>query len=398
VLEQAGPLLDSLSDDAIAPRCEAIYHVAYCENWYQQFELALPHFHRGLAVSRATGQGHFVLPLSIGVALTLERLGRLPEALETIESAIEACRIANNNLWLSWALSLNSWILAQQGDLVRALPAGEEALAVARAHDCQLVVAAVGWAFGGALLEAGEFERSRAVVLETGGGPELPHFAATYRCWDYELLTRAEIGLGRLDSARDWARRLTAQAERLELAALIGSAHRARASVAIADDDPGLAVDHARLAVESFEQTNMQVERERARLVLGRAYGFSGEAASAVAVLQQSEQALAGLGAEPLRREAAAALRVVGGRAAERTVRAVGGGDGLTPRQLEIAQLVARGRSNREIAAALFLSEKTVENHLARAFAKLGVNSRAALAAAVARDQAQMSGSPPATS
>ena len=49
-----------------------------------------------------------------------------------------------------------------------------------------------------------------------------------------------------------------------------------------------------------------------------------------------------------------------------------------------MAALVAQGRTNREIAAALFLSEKTVERHLSRIFGKLGVSSRAALAARVA--------------
>jgi DNA-binding NarL/FixJ family response regulator len=138
----------------------------------------------------------------------------------------------------------------------------------------------------------------------------------------------------------------------------------------------------------------MAVERGRARLVLGRALAAAGDDRAAVAELRRSERQLASLGAETFRREAAAALRSLGSRASERpTARASSNGDGLTPRQIEIARLVALGRSNREIAAALFLSEKTVENHLARAFAKLGVSSRAALAAAVTREQAQLPGS-----
>jgi DNA-binding CsgD family transcriptional regulator len=53
---------------------------------------------------------------------------------------------------------------------------------------------------------------------------------------------------------------------------------------------------------------------------------------------------------------------------------------GLTRRELEVAELVARGMTNREIADKLYLSPKTVEVHLSRVFAKLGVSSRAAVA------------------
>ena len=53
----------------------------------------------------------------------------------------------------------------------------------------------------------------------------------------------------------------------------------------------------------------------------------------------------------------------------------------LSPREAEVVALVAQGATNREIAQRLFLSEKTVERHLAHIFAKLGVSSRSAVAA-----------------
>jgi DNA-binding NarL/FixJ family response regulator len=59
---------------------------------------------------------------------------------------------------------------------------------------------------------------------------------------------------------------------------------------------------------------------------------------------------------------------------------------GLSRRELEVANLVASGKTNREIAAELFLSERTIETHLSNVFAKLGVSSRAAVASAVARN------------
>ena len=54
--------------------------------------------------------------------------------------------------------------------------------------------------------------------------------------------------------------------------------------------------------------------------------------------------------------------------------------EGLTPAERRVAALVAEGRTNREVAAALFLGERTVETHLSHVYAKLGVRSRAELA------------------
>ncbi|MDA0140457.1 helix-turn-helix transcriptional regulator [Solirubrobacter sp. CPCC 204708] len=59
----------------------------------------------------------------------------------------------------------------------------------------------------------------------------------------------------------------------------------------------------------------------------------------------------------------------------------------MSGREREVADLVALGRTNKEIAAELFLSEKTIENHMTRLFAKLGVSRRAEVGKAVGREQ-----------
>jgi DNA-binding NarL/FixJ family response regulator len=107
-----------------------------------------------------------------------------------------------------------------------------------------------------------------------------------------------------------------------------------------------------------------------------------------VAVLRAVTVDAARGGAMHWRDAAARELRRLGSRVSVEGRRAVGG-DGprsLTARELDVARLVAEGRPNKQVAAALFLSEKTVEHHLSRVYAKYGVRSRAELTAAFARE------------
>ena len=82
------------------------------------------------------------------------------------------------------------------------------------------------------------------------------------------------------------------------------------------------------------------------------------------------------LGAQPWSRRASTELRATG---ATRQMGPDGGAASLTPQELEVAQLAASGLTNREIAARLYVSPRTVSTHLYRAFPKLGITSRAAL-------------------
>ena len=70
-------------------------------------------------------------------------------------------------------------------------------------------------------------------------------------------------------------------------------------------------------------------------------------------------------------------MNATGERARKRDVSTL---DDLTPQELRIAQLVAAGSTNRDVAAQLFVSPKTVEYHLRKVFVKLGVSSRIELA------------------
>src|SRR5262249_25829988 len=83
------------------------------------------------------------------------------------------------------------------------------------------------------------------------------------------------------------------------------------------------------------------------------------------------------LGAEPWAERARAELRATGETARRREASTI---DQLTPQELQIARLVAEGLSNKEVAAQLFLSPRTIDAHLRNVFAKLSITSRIQLA------------------
>jgi DNA-binding CsgD family transcriptional regulator len=165
-----------------------------------------------------------------------------------------------------------------------------------------------------------------------------------------------------------------AQCELAELArsfgctALLAAADSSTARVALARGDPVTALPPARSGLDAWTRLEAPYEAARCRTLLGQALRLLGDEASAVVDLTEARRTFAALGAAPAEREAAQLL----GPAAPR---------GLSPREVEVLRLVAAGRSNPEIAAELFLSEKTVARHLSNIFVKLDVGSRTAAAA-----------------
>jgi DNA-binding CsgD family transcriptional regulator len=118
-------------------------------------------------------------------------------------------------------------------------------------------------------------------------------------------------------------------------------------------------------------------------MTLSRALGRAGDRDGAVAELHTAAGRAADGQAWGLRDEAVRDLRRLGARPAAAARRTPD--DALSDRERQVAELVAAGRANKEVAAALFLSRKTVEHTLTRVYAKLGVRSRVELAATLAR-------------
>jgi DNA-binding CsgD family transcriptional regulator len=207
--------------------------------------------------------------------------------------------------------------------------------------------------------------------------------------WRSDLVEAYALA-GRVEDARRTLDALDEEAERTDRLWARAAAERCRGM--LEDDFEGA----FSLALELHERLPMPFERARTQLRLGERLRRARRGSQAREPLHEALVVFESLGAEPWARQARAELAATGERLRS------GGGGGLpelTPQELRIAVLVAQGATNREAAAALFLSPKTVGYHLGKVYEKLGINSRSQLAALVARGEAEIrTGGPPAAS
>jgi DNA-binding CsgD family transcriptional regulator len=130
-------------------------------------------------------------------------------------------------------------------------------------------------------------------------------------------------------------------------------------------------------ALELHEKTSTPFERARTELCFGERLRRSGQRVEARTWLRKAQETFELLGAEPWAERARSELRASGETARRRDATA---SDQLTAQELQVALIVAQGATNREAAASLFLSPKTIEFHLGHVYRKLGLRSRAQLA------------------
>ncbi len=168
------------------------------------------------------------------------------------------------------------------------------------------------------------------------------------------------------------------------------AAARTRAAVALAAGDVKAARAAGEAAVRHADAVGATLQAAFARLALGRALVGAEDRKEAIAVLREAEQDFDRCGSHRARDEARRELRKLGARAEPRGPAAAddSGLGALTKREREIADLVTDRMTNREIAAALFLSDKTIESHVRNIFMKLGVSSRVDVARTVERERA----------
>jgi DNA-binding CsgD family transcriptional regulator len=240
-----------------------------------------------------------------------------------------------------------------------------------------------------ALLEAGQSDRSVDLLLTRVGGEEgLRHIGGGWCARFLEVLTRALLATGRRADAERAAAATQACAETVSLPTAEGMANLAAAALAFDAGQPTTAVERALAAATAFESAEALWDAARARELAGRALARAGDSDRAAVELERAATAFDSFGSLRYRDRAERELGKIGRRIHRRTRPGNTNGHGidtLTARELQVAQLVVDRRTNPEIAAQLFLSNKTVESHLRNIFRKMDVASRVELARAVER-------------
>jgi DNA-binding CsgD family transcriptional regulator len=386
---EAFDVIERLSDAELAPRLEALFYLAWAENYLEHWDDAIAHIDRGIAIARATGEGRLLVPMMLVKGYPFEFSGRLAEATEVAEAAVEASRLSGNDHYLFWSLFELGWAHYHAGRLDEAIAAGEESARVGGRLAGGTMPASgggPGWQLACARFEAGEVERARE-IMHGLGGDELEHKIPIERCIDWEILGLVELALGRKEAADDYVSRAERLATELPLNLPTAFALRGRAAVLLASGEPGDAAVKAEEAAVAADAAGGGGGAGVARGLAGQALVAAGRRTEAITVLRAAEAELDSCGSHRVRDELRRDLRKLGARAEKRGP-AVAGDSGipaLTKRELEIAELVTDRRTNREIAAKLFLSDKTIESHLRNIFVKLGVSSRVDVARAVER-------------
>ena len=424
--------LAAASDREVAPgvRAKALAAAGWLAHAHCDFPRATALFEESLALYRQLGQADGLAEALVNRGLMARSEGDYDQATALFGECLALYRNLGDQVGVAYALYRLALVIREQGQFDQARTLSEEGLAVGRALQDRRAIAT-------ALLSLGDIARDRGDDDETRARCEasLAHFRelgdplgigyslhnlglAAYRRADLvraralceeglttlrhlgnasaiaeaqATLARVALAAGDVETARALLVDALATASTAGPRWLVASCLEGLAGVAASQGQAGRAAQLAGTAaalrekigtpLPPFARPDLERAMTMARAVLGEtAFAAAREAGRALS----PEEAVAEARAEfvpdvPTLDEAPPAPVATEDRASVPVNRY-----GLTDRELEVLRLVAAGRGDREIGEALFISRRTAQNHVAKAFAKLGVNTRAAAVAAAA--------------
>lgn len=366
---------------------QAMYAEAELLEAYGEHERAGEVARRGIDAASERGMARSLgVPHSIHAAGSLISLGRWDEALHTIDAALQ---LAPPPIMRAELTCQRAAIGLARGDTE--LP--RNAITIAREvtdPGSNLVFPTAELEIGLILLD-GEPAEAFTVVEHTLAHHDVQ--ASSRFGWPF-LVVAARVAGEMAGDARTPALQteISAHAEKLQLATPVQRAHQItfRAEAARAEGRPDRAAWES--AVSMWDQLQQPYRLAQALLRAAEAAIVAdNDRTAATAFVRRAAELADGLGAGPLRasldrlaRRARLPLAAAGGET-EDPIEQVRTRLGLTSRELEVLRLVAAGRSNRDIAAELFISAKTASVHLSHILAKLGLANRTEAAATAHR-------------
>nr|WP_246344553.1 LuxR family transcriptional regulator [Conexibacter arvalis] len=328
------------------------------------------------ACRRASALGRLTYPLAVRAQLAFRR-GGWSTAAQAARESVQVARETGQETLLAFALAWLARVDAAQGRGEEARAGVAEALAITDRERADGIAIHAHAAAALAALVAGRADaavRAAERAAELEANRNLRHPAATM--WAAELID-AQLAAGRAAEARAAVDALAARAR--ETGSRWAAAVAARGALALAPDAE--LDERARTALAAAESLAMPFELARTELAIGERLRRAQRRAEARRPLARALAGFERLGAAPFAARSRVGLDAAPATAADAVP--------LTPQERQIARLVADGRTNREIAAALHLGEKTLERRLTRLYRKAGVGSRTELARALAASEAE---------